>query len=157
MPVAQQLLKRATRSLVGAVGGGDAASSCCRYRQQKLSAVGNANLPGEFMAIDVVADLEELTRGSPGWPQVTRALARAAGFELVALPDAVADADWLQHIAAISKEAGDCISKIALAAADGSVSPADVRAHDLVREFDELIRVAVEGRARVIAAEQVGE
>lgn len=157
MAAQQQGLKNATRALVAAVGGGDAASGFCRYRQQQLSEVGSVNQPTKFMAADVILDLEAVTHGTPGHPVVTRYLARAAGFALVALPEVAPDVsargDWLQLVSDLSKEAGDCVSKIALALTDGFVSPAEVRTHDLVREFDELIRVAVEGRARVLAAE----
>ena len=153
MAAQQQGLKRATAALVRAVGGGEAAAGFCRYRQQKLSDCGNVNQPAEFMAADVILDLEAVTHGTPGHPVVTRYLARAAGFELVALPDSASGGDWLQLVSDLSKEAGDCVSKIALSLSDGFVSRDEVRKHDLVREFEELIRVAVEGRARVLAAE----
>lgn len=152
LPPALQGLKLAARDLVRAAGGGTAAAALCRVGQQKLSDCGNINLPDVWMGADIIADLEAVTRGLPGAPHVTRYLAQSAGFGLVALPEALAPGrSWLDHIAAITREGGDIIGKIISALGKGDVTAAVIRREELHREADELIRVAVEFKAALVA------
>lgn len=147
----RQADKRIAAQLVRAAGGVEAAAGFCRLGKSQLSDVGNVNISDKFMPLDVIDDLEAVTAGTPGWPQVTRALARRRGFELVPMPEASdVEIDWLQHIAQLSKEAGDVVSKLAANAA-GGITAAEIKRAEIVREFDELVRIAVEGRAAALA------
>jgi hypothetical protein len=136
--------------LLRAVGGVEAAAPFCRVGKSVLAASGSINEPERFPAADAILDLETVTRGTPDWPVVTRYLARQQGFELVPDPDVEAGRIDLQTIAALSKEAGDVVSKIA-ANLEGGLTAEEVRAAAIEREFDELINVAVQGRAAVRA------
>lgn len=151
----RQADKRAASQLVKAAGGVEAAAELCRLGKSQLSDVGNVNSPDKFMPIDVVRQLEEVTQGLPGWPHVTRHLACAAGFELVRRPDADAggETDWLAHIARVSKEAGDVVSKIAGHAA-GGLTADEIKRGELLRECRELVAAAVNIEAAVIAAQR---
>lgn len=141
----KQGLKRASRELVHAAGGGEAAAHFCRARQQKLSAAGRVENPDDWLAVDHILDLEAVTHGRPGAPHVTRYLASRAGFCLVALPIAAGAAvSWLAHIAAVSKEAGELVAKIAGAVGGGTMTRAQSRALGLEAEAEELVRAAVE-------------
>ncbi|MCA3254800.1 phage regulatory CII family protein [Bradyrhizobium sp.] len=138
----KQLLKRETRALVKAVGGGDAGSMACRVRQQVLSDYGNITQSARFVPADVVLDLESVSVGRTGHPHVTRMLARAAGYELVPLPGARPETkSWHEHIAACAKEAGEVTSRLALAVAGGVNAD---EAGDLVREVEEAIQSLVD-------------
>lgn len=107
----KQALKLATRELVRAAGGQEAAVGFTRFaRHQALSDFGNPapEHDARFIPVDAVADLEAVTRGTPGWPQVTRALARTQGFALVPLPAPRGEgADLPDHFRAIVKETAD--------------------------------------------------
>lgn len=150
LPPEKQALKRAIASLNRAVGGIEAGATLCRLGKSQLSDAGNINCPDKWLPADAIADLEGVTIGLPGSPHVTRELARQAGFALVPLPSIAASSDWMQVIAGVSKEAGDVVGKIALHAA-GGMTAAEIREADLVREFDELVRIALAGRAAALA------
>jgi DUF1680 family protein len=155
LPPERQADKRAAAQLVKAAGGVEAAAELCRLGKSHLSDVGNVNSPDKFMPIDVVRQLEEVTQDLPGWPHVTRHLACAAGFELVRRPAAElgAETDWLAHIARVSKEAGDVVSKIAAHAA-GGLSADEISRAELLQECRELVAAAVNIEAAVIAAQR---
>jgi hypothetical protein len=146
MSIWQQILKRAARDLVKAVGGGADGSALCRVRQQDLSDYGNRDQMARFMPIDVARDLEQVA----AFPFVTAALAAEAGYMLVKAPAAIDAGDWLGLIGSLSTEAGDVVAKIARLAA-GGMAPREVREADLVREADELIRVALQVRGAAMA------
>ncbi len=131
-------LKVATRKAVKAVHGTALAGEIVGARQQRVSDCQLANTP-EFLRIDEVVDLEEAGRGSDGWPQVTRALARHHGFELLPLPGcAPGDSDWHRALGDVSREAGDAVAKICAALADdGKVSAAEIRDGAVVEEIEE--------------------
>lgn len=153
----KQGLKRATRALVAAVGGTDAAAGFCRARQQKFSSATRIENPDDWLAIDTILDLEAVTVGAPGAPHVARYLAAAAGFALVPLPCADRrEATWLEHIGAISREAGEVVAKLALAASDGEVTPSESAKLGLLAEAEQLLRAAVELHAAIEAIETRG-
>jgi hypothetical protein len=154
-----QGLKRATAALVKAGGGVEAAALLCRLGKSQLACAGSVNEADRFLPADAILDLESCTRGLPGWPQITGFLARQHGLALVDLSvaeDGGGPVDWLQHIAALSKEAGDVVSKIAANAA-GGLSAAEVAGSELERECDELIDAAVKLRAAVRAVVREGK
>lgn len=140
-------MKRAFRRLVDSVGGVEAAATYCRWSKSQLSDAGNPNTP-TFAPVDVIADLEEISRDGP---LVSAQMARCAGHVLVPVPDgAASSADYLQVIARIMKENGDVAGVIAAAVADGDVCARD-RALALP-EVNELL-VAVAGLRQLLQAE----
>lgn len=147
---ALQAGKRAVADLIGAAGGGERAAAFCRVGQQKLSDYGSINKPDVFMPVDVIADLEGVTCGLPGAPHVTRYLARRAGFELFALPEAAAAACWHGLLAQFAKEGADVMAKIATHAPEG-ISAAEVKSSGLIGEIDEAIAILVNMRAAACA------
>ena len=146
--IAQLHLKRATRQLVDAVGGGQRGAGLCRVRQQDLSDYGNRDVAARFMPADVVADLEAVA----AHPFVTEALATEAGFALFKLPTAAPLAgDWPTLLAMYGRESGDVVAKVAAHALAGP-SARQVRDSNLIGEIDEAIAVLVNMRAAAVAA-----
>lgn len=146
LTASKQALKAATRQLVQAAGGQEAAATYTRFvRHQAFSDFGNAgpDHAAKFAPIDAVADLEAVTHGTPGHPVVTRALARAAGFALVPLPAArTAELDFAAHLQAIIRETADVTLGLSVhlqAAASGKPAPEALRA-----EVAQAIQVLVE-------------
>ena len=78
----QLYLKKETRAAVGDVLGQEKVAKMLGRSQSRISHYCSSNRD-EFMPIDLVAELEQLTVGKPGHPRITRALARQAGFLLV--------------------------------------------------------------------------
>lgn len=116
----EQLLKRAARELTTAAGGGEGAGTACRLAKSQLLAAGSVNEPERFLPIDAVGDLEDVTRGTAGWPHVTRVLARRQGFTLVRMPEpGESEADLLAFITATSKESDDVIAALIAAVRSG--------------------------------------
>lgn len=73
---AELALKLACREAVEAAGGQVLVAGETGRCQSRISDYCNPNR-GEFMPADVIRRVEALGRGRPGWPHVTRALARA--------------------------------------------------------------------------------
>lgn len=152
LPVAQFRLKVASKALVKAVHGTELAGEIAGMRQQRVSECTLPNCP-TFFSLDQVQALEEAGKGSVGWPQVTRALAREHGFALLPLPeDAPGSGEWHRTISEVSREAGDAVAKICEALADdGAVDAADVKRLDLLDEVDEAIAALAKLRGMVEA------
>lgn len=129
LPPEQQVLKGATRALVRAFGGQEAAAVHLGRAQSRLSDWSSVNQPA-FAPIDVVMALEGVTAGTPGWPHVTRAMAAATGHVLVRLPEAMpAEADVFGWVANLAKEAGEVQAELGRALADNrKVDAAEVPA-----------------------------
>lgn len=137
----QQALKSATKSLVQAYGGQQAAAARLGERQQRISDLGLPNTPN-FARIDEVAILEDETHGCIGHPHVTHALARRQGYALVKLPQITATgSDLLKLLAVQSKEAGDIANEICTSIADGNIDQHE--ASKIRKENWELIRNAI--------------
>jgi len=161
LPREQLLLKRATKGLVRAVGGSDAAAESLaeaggvRVRQQRIS---DCTLPNtaDFLRIDEAAELEDLSHGQPGWPHLTRALARRQGFALLPLPSAPDGlTDWHRQLAEVSREAGEAVGKVCDAlAGDSRVDRGEVAEGRLVEEVDEAIAALAGLRALLQAVEE---
>lgn len=155
-PPQLQQLKAATRALIRAFGGQEAAEAATGKSQSQLSNYGAPNAPG-FAPVDVVLALEAATHGAPGHPHVGRFLAREAGFALVALPPAgPAGVAWNAHVACLVKEIGELLAGLGEALASGN----DVRAREaraLLGDAGDVVRVAVEIEAALKArAGEVG-
>ena len=151
---AQQALKNASLDLVKAAGGFDAAAGFCRIGKSQLSDACSVHHADKWLPVDVVADLQRVTRGQPGWPFVARQLAEREALVLVALPDVSTGPDFPHHLAQLAKEGGELMAKLATALADGKVCAADAATLGLVREAADVVRVAVAIQAalRAVAA-----
>jgi hypothetical protein len=137
-------LKKATRDLTEALGGPSDAAKAIRQptRQPRISTYCSHNCDA-FAPIDLIAEMQDAARGTPGHPHVTRALAYEDGFELFKLPDvaAVASADWASHLACIAQEAGDVMGRLGAALADKKLVAAERGA--LIPDARELVTAAV--------------
>jgi hypothetical protein len=139
-------LKAATRAAVQAGGGQEAVVRFTRLsRPQALSDHGNPAEDGRFMPIDVVADVEALTHGTPGFPAITRTLARLHGFDLVPMPRARGEAaDYCQHLQAIVRETADVTLELSLHLMK---PPSEREAARLIREVDQAQQALAELKA----------
>lgn len=148
----QQELKAATRALIRAAGGTDASGAVCGVAQQTASDWQARNLD-KFVPVNAVAALEDITSDLPGWPHVTRVLARRQGFALVKLPDAVPQgADLLLLLSGLSEQAGGITQGLCAALADARVTAGEA-AELRARFFPALIDVAVALDATLAAIE----
>lgn len=125
-------LKLATKALLAACGGGEAASSACRLGPSHLSEAAGMHHLDRWAPIDVVAALESVAEDMP----VTRALARLQGC--IVVPIAPRGAGTLAELLAkLGREVGDVFAAAALGLADGALSEAE--AETLRRELVELV------------------
>ena len=142
MSVARHALKRATDDMLAALGGQTKAAPFTRVGQSTLSTYASVHNRDAFAPIDIIADLEPLTRDSEGFPFVTQALCAVMGGVFVALPDVPAsDADMLTMMGRLSKEAGDVTQAICGALADGRVDR--VEQTNIRSEVRQLLEIAV--------------
>lgn len=145
--IAQLHVKRATRQLVDAVGGGQRGAGLCRVRQQDLSDYGNRDQAQRFMPADVIADLEAVA----AYPFVTAALATEAGYSLFKLPDATPmSGDLMVLLSAFAKEGGEVMALIATHASQGMTAD-KVRKSNLIAEIDQALSALVNMRAAATA------
>lgn len=134
-------LKVASKALVAAAGGGDAAGATVGARQQRMSDCGNANT-ADFLRLDEIAALEDVSLGSPNAMAVTRALARRQNAVVVMLPTSLpSGADLLTLMARKAQASGDLTAGICAAYSDGNVDPREARG--IAVDLDELIETAV--------------
>jgi hypothetical protein len=141
--VRDQRLKAASADLVGAAGGIEAAADLLGKGKSTVGRYANINDEDYFMPVNAVAALERVTHGTPGWPQVTRAMCALAGGVFVPLPDAGGtDGELRAGVMHLSAELGDVAREIDRALGDGRVSPREESA--IHRQIDELIGKAVE-------------
>lgn len=153
----QQGLKVATKALIRAFGGQEAASAETGKSQSQLCQYGLTNTP-LFAPIDVVATLEDRTHGTAGHPIVTRHMARRQGYALVRLPQAPdGDCDWHRAMGAVSKEVGDIIQRLCEALADGKVTGSEVRAGRVREEIAEAQERLAQLDALAVRALEAGE
>jgi hypothetical protein len=140
------LLKRATVEMIRGVGGLEAGAGFTRVGKSMLADYGSANKADCFAPIDVIADLEPLSRERTGWPHVTQALCRLMGGTFVAEPDVPAtSADLLALSSQLSSEFNDAIGAVCAGLADNKWCSKDGERLD--GELDQLLRVVVQMRA----------
>ncbi|SNS53698.1 hypothetical protein SAMN06295912_108139 [Sphingomonas laterariae] len=145
-------LKRATGEMIKGVGGLEVAAMHCRVGKTRLAQAADARNPDnaeQFVAIDVVQDLEPLARGRAGWPHVLRELATSMGFDLVERPTAEPDSDdWHEQMSELA-EAGAGITRGLCAALKGDrrITPHEIKEFGLIGQVDDLIGDAVRLRA----------
>ena len=120
-------LKVATGEMIKGAGGLEAAAQFCRVGKSVLGDAQNINAADRFVALDVVADLEPLTRDREGWPHVTRALCTLMGGTFVALPKAkIVRHDLLGSLARLAQDAAKVSAEICNALAnDNDVDAAE--------------------------------
>ena len=154
-PPALQAGKAATRALIRAVGGQEEAAPLTGRSQPRLSAYCGPNTDA-FMPIDAVVALEAVTHGQPGHPQVTRWLAREAGYALLRLPRFAAPGSGDLHHATsrVAKEAGEVVAATCDALADGRLTRRESREKRILLNIDEAIDRLCELRALVAAIEE---
>lgn len=147
-------LKVATAAMIKGVGGFEAAAGYCRIGKTQLQVQADHRNPAnasQFVAVDVIADLEPLARERDGWPHVTRALATALGFALVELPTAAPgpdDGDWHDRIGALADHGASITRGLCKALkGDRRVTPREIREFDLIGQCDDLIADVVKLRA----------
>lgn len=146
-------LKAATRELVSQAGGQEAAARVSRLKSHVT--VGRYGRPqdGEFMPIDVAADLEAEIGAAP----VTRALAALAGLIVIPRPPVDGDAAIVRQLGEVAREAGEAIGRIGEALADdGRVTADEVARLRLVDEVDDVLRAAATMRKILTSIETEG-
>jgi hypothetical protein len=149
-PPALQAGKAATKALIRAAGGQEAAEPLTGRSQSRLSAYGLPSTDA-FIPVDAVAALEAVTHGHVGHPHVTRWLAREAGYGLVRLPRPGAEpTKWGRLIAGLGREAGELINGVCTDIDDDNdVSREEARKR--LGDAADLVRIAVELEAALKA------
>lgn len=138
-------LKRATGEVIAGVDGVEAAASRCRVGKSVLSENQSVHRGESFIAIDVLADLEPLSRARAGWPAVTRILCRANGGAFVELPDPQDPSGDIHGAAAAhAKESSEITARLFAAARDGKLTREAIRKHELIREAREAVEASVQ-------------
>lgn len=118
----QLYLKKETRAAVEDVQGQEKVAKMLGRSQSRISHYCSSNRD-EFMPIDLVAELEQLTVGKPGHPRITRALARQAGFLLVPEGGEKGEARSLgEHLADVVGEASDVMGAMKSAVTGGGLA-----------------------------------
>lgn len=142
LPAVDQDIKADQRALIRAYGGQVPTAALLGRTQSRYSDAGS-NSTRVFLTTREVAELEDRTAGTPGYPIVTRGLARRQGFELVVRPRALPAPEHMIGCAGqLLKEGGDVIERIGKALSNDGKIEAD-EAAAISREADELIQVAV--------------
>ena len=150
-------LKIASKALVRAAGGTDGSAetinAVCHAstRQQRMSDVGLPNT-ADFLRLDEIGALEDVTAGTVDHPVVTRALARRQGFFLVRSPQAPATgADLLALLGAQARESGQLAQAICAGLGDGRIDRID--AGGIRGELRQLMEIAAEMDAELALIE----
>lgn len=123
--------KIATHNMIKGVGGFQASEPFCRLKKSSLQECTSlSDLHAErFIPIDVVAELEPLSRERDGWPHVTRWLCGLMGGVFVPVPQGIPGReDLIGSVGRLAKEAADVTQTICGAVADGDVNAAEIAA-----------------------------
>ena len=147
-------LKKACREVVAGVGTYDAAEMFCRLGKTRLAQVCHTEQHlDEFMPVDVLLDLEPLARNRPGWPHVTRQLAKAQGFTLFREPEVEPDhGDWHEQMGELAAHGAAITSGLCAALrVDRRVTADEIKEFGLIEQVDDLIADAVKLRAMLVA------
>lgn len=139
-------LKQATRHLVKACGGLEAAAAVTRVGHSELSRYYD---PREKLLIpaDIIADLER----DCGRPILTQTLANLIGFELVQLPHTAGNRDdchhWSALLALLGEETAALLQNLAKGLADhGTLSEDAIADNRLIEHLDNLLETAIQLR-----------
>ena len=144
LPPYKRQLKAATRALLDASGGQDAAALSCRVGQQTLSNYAHLQMPDSFMPLDVVADLEHALNTAPDAPVVTRTLVRLHGGAYVQLPRATAMRATAERLVGLlSVEHGQLVEQVGRALADnGRIDPGEINELGLIDQVRDIQEAA---------------
>lgn len=119
-------LKQATKEMILGNGGVEAAAESCRVGKSTLADYYHPQKPDCFAPLDVIIELETLSRARDGWPHVTTELCRQMGGMFVARPQVAASgASLLQLMAASTQEFADVSTAICAALQDGKFCAKD--------------------------------
>lgn len=147
-------LKDASRRLIGACGGGDGAGETLGRRQQHMSDCGN-RFTDRFLRVDEAARLEDVSAGHPGWPHVTRAMAKRQGFVLAPIDAGATDPDGLlMSLSELTAELGDVAQALTGALRPCSPGGRDCNAQEAqvaLGQLDDVDRAAARLRAKLRA------
>ena len=148
-------LKRQIRALIQAVGGFEVAAEYSRLGKSQLQRCASENEP-DFLPVDVMIALEEITCGHRDWPHLTRHSARHQHLALLSLPELEpASSDCLMSALAVaSREHSDIASGLLDALKDGKPLAAAKRA-ELRREAIESAEAAM--RLHALLGQTPGE
>lgn len=137
-------IKAATDELISAVGGQQKAEGYSRPDARRYSEYSSPNT-NTFIPADAIVALEKRAPRLPGWPHVTRELARQTGHVLVLEPAGVVHPDADVNACAVvhAKESNDVTVRILALAPKGRLTRETVRDHELVREAREAVEAAV--------------
>lgn len=148
-------LKAASAEVVKGAGGYEAAALFCRLGKTRLQQVCDSANPAhahEFMPLDVLLDLEPLAQNRPGWPHVTRMLAKAQGFTLFREPAVEPDfSGWHGQMGDLAEHSGGITAGLCAALKDRRITPDEITGFELIEQADALIADAVRLRAMLIA------
>ena len=139
-------IKAAVRIAVGYVGGIDAAASITRVGRTLIGAYQDL-ASDRFIPADVILDIEAIAGG----PHITAALARAQGYELLALAHH-GPADVAVMMAGIGTEASRAFTTLAEALGDGLLS--DKERYRLAGDLDALIGAARRARSALAVPQE---
>jgi hypothetical protein len=143
-------LKFATAEMIKGCDGLENAAEHCRVGKSVLGDNQSINKPDSFIALDVVRDLERLSRDREGWPHVTLELCKSMGGTFVPLPEVpVSTAGVHMMLGDMSKEFGEATAAVCTGLADGVLSDSDIAKS--VKELDDVIRVAASMRALLLS------
>lgn len=125
-------VKAAQRDMIAAAGGIERVAEIVGYSKSTVGRWNNGDSP-DLMPLDALWALETET----GMPVMTTALAELSGRRL-SDPKEVADAeaDIMRGYAGLCSKAGEMMSTMAEAMADGKITPAEAAAYD--RRLSEL-------------------
>ncbi len=147
-------LKQATRHLVKACGGLEAAAAITRVGHSELSRYYD---PREKLHIpaDIVADLER----DCGRPILTQTLANLIGFELVQMPTIAGGQDdchhWSALLALLGEETAALLQNLAKGLADqGTLSDDAITGNRLIEHLDNLLETAIKLRHTMVLKQE---
>jgi hypothetical protein len=153
LPPELQEIKEASRALVKAYGGQEAAAKRLGTRQQRLSDCCSTTTDA-FMRADEIATLEAETVGYPGHPHVTSVLARQRLRELVPTPTIAATGrDLLILFAKQSKGSSKLAEKILDAHEDDHVDADEAAQIEAAADQVIATALAIRSEARMIQRE----
>ncbi len=130
-------LKTATKLVINALGGLEAAATCCRVGKSQLSDYCNIN-GDKFILADVTMELERVA----GTPFLTAALALTAGYTLVPIEPLRERNTLAMLLSAIGKDTGELFATAAMAL--GHAQPTDDERTRMLAELSDLHRLTGE-------------
>lgn len=141
-------LKQASKRLIRACGGLEAASMVTRVGHSELARYYD---PAEklFMPIDVAADLETIANNAI----VSQNLANMRGFALIPIePQTVVEPDhhWTALLAQLGEETAATLRQIGAALTDhGTLTAQSINNYQLTRHLDNLVQAAMRLKASI--------